>query len=234
MDHKPHQDLQSKVADFLIGNDFLIHDGTYGTNAKENIRKLLSRRFSLTALKVRTRADLFVIHNSIKSEFFIEFKTHYSQKQSDLCIELFPLLSHVLDSSLEIKCLYIFQVAEISGGFWAHDLPKIRQIFFPNRIEYVNVNPVLKKMSAILMPNVPIIERKTEGSGDPFCIVDNIELINCLSWNRLILDTISVKDNSINIVKPFSMGRNAIDTTKTITWGETLFDMKISKNENQR
>ena len=192
VDHKPHKDLQSNVTQFLLANDFITYDDTYATNATELIRQILSYRFSPTALKLRTKADLFAIHKTIKSEFFIEFKT--DTKYKNLAIELFPLLCHISDSGFGIKCLYIFQVSGICGGFWVYSLPKIRQIFFSSRIEYANINPILRKLTCVLLPNIPTSERSTQGSGDPFCIIDEAEIKKCISWDRLILDTIKIVD----------------------------------------
>jgi hypothetical protein len=201
VDHVSHQDLQMEVTKFLIANNFIIYDNTYGTNASESIKQSISRRFSATALKIRTMADLFVIHKIHNSEFFLEIKTHESKQYNDLCIELFPLLCHLRDCDLDIKTLYVFKVSGVRGGFWVKDLPKIRQIFFPQRIEYSEINFMLKEMVIQLLQGVPIIDKQqTNGSGDPFCIIDNLEIRKCLSWDKMILNSIAFNGN-INIVE---------------------------------
>lgn len=152
----------------------------------KSVTEILSRRWSMTALYLRGRADRIAIHKTKPIEFEWEAKTHHNPRYSDLTIEFLPLVHHISKVKLGVKCLYVFNINGVDGGFWAHDLPQIRQIHFPPRVEYNLTRKFIMPLMKSYFPNASIYESVVNGSNDPFVIFDKSVIGKSRHWKELI------------------------------------------------
>lgn len=186
VDYSLHTNLESRVKSYLDESGYHVYESTYHSVLPDVLKRLLSRRFSMTALYLRGRADRIAMHKIIPVEFEWEAKTHASQQYNDLTIELLPLVHHISKSALGVRCLYVFDVNGNEGGFWAHELPTVRQIHLPPRQEYKNILWNFENMADKYFRGVPVYRSGSGGSGDPFVIFDKSEIQALRHWQDLI------------------------------------------------
>jgi hypothetical protein len=191
VDHKPHNSLETDVNEFLKSNNFITCSATYHDVMPTDAVKILQYRFDMTSLYIRGRADRIAIHKTIPITFEWECKTHINQKYKDLTIELLPLAHHISKVELGVDCLYIFRTDIAEGGFWANDLPEIRQIWMPPRKEYEKLRDLFKRIIENIYKTKKITESVVSGSGDPFLIIDKSVIVNLPDWRKLITDRIN-------------------------------------------
>lgn len=186
VDHEPHKTLETRVKSYLEERGYYVHEATYHATLPEKMSQLLSRRFDMTSLYLRARADRIALHLMIPVQFEWEVKTHANPRYNDLTIELLPLAHHMAKAELGVQVLYVFNVNGREGGFWVHKMPPARVIFLPPRAEY---NPFLwhfRNICAKYFRNVPVQEKEVNGSRDPFVIFDKAEIAKLRHWQDLI------------------------------------------------
>lgn len=186
-----HARIELEVSTYLKQKGYSVHSQTYHDIFPEVIVKALIDRWSAAALYIRARADRLAIHPIIDSQFEFEAK---SGGGPDLCLEVSPLLDHIGKwRNSGIDCLYAFESGAASGGFWASSPPSIRVIMQPRCTRYdTKALDRLRQKCAAYFPtvNYRIIE-KSNGSGDPFCVIDKLNAVNLSSW-RVLIDSVSI------------------------------------------
>ena len=156
---------------------------------KKEIKDLLSRRFTMTSLYIRGRADRIAVHKTLPIVFEWEVKTHANPKYDDLTMELLPLAHHISKLHLGVDCLYIVNVNQkYEGCFWVSNLPKIRSVFSPGRKEYESLEPIFDDIIHLYFPGKEIMRWGGGGSKDPFIIIDKSEMQILPDWRESILD----------------------------------------------
>jgi hypothetical protein len=184
--HPQHDAFETEVTQWLTAMGFLCHSATYHTMMPPAMANLLRRRSSMTALHLRGRADRIAIHQTLPVEFEYECKTHDSQQYQDLTIELTALCFHLMKARLGVKCLYIYRHNGREKGFWADEMPTPRVVHIPARYDAATTLQ-FKGMAENYFPNVPIrLGGKTNGSGDPFVIIDYSVVAQMANWRELV------------------------------------------------
>jgi hypothetical protein len=186
IDYLPHRSLEDRVRSYLEERGYFVYEATYHSVMPETEKRILSRRYSMTALYLRGRADRVAIHNIIPVEIEWEAKTHANPKYDDLTIELLPLVHHVSKAKLGVRCLYVFNVNGFEAGFWAHQLPRIRQIHLSTRDEYKPNLWHFENLCREFFRGVPVYKSTVNGSGDPFVIFDKSVIRQQKHWQDFI------------------------------------------------
>lgn len=182
-----HKRLEYVVLDYLQERGYSVTSSTYHDVMPKDVKTRLSRVFTFTSLYVRGRADRLAIHNTKDIVFEWEAKTHANSKYSDLTIEVLPLLHHFIKSWLNVRCLYVISVNGKEGGFWVDALPPIREIRIPNSLNWEPLHGQLLEAINFVFHNPKIINPSpSNGSGDPFVVIDKTEVENMPHWKTLI------------------------------------------------
>jgi len=128
----------------------------------------------------------------------------------NMAIEMLPLFTHYIKwRYFKIECLYIYRNSYFNHdvGFWIKNLDKINimSIYFPSQIKiqhvkqrgfmdkyYKDVGMCFKK---ILKSNCSLRDSNyTQGSQDPFCLINSKEIEKLKSWKVLINDLLNQKE----------------------------------------
>lgn len=153
---------------------FLTDDMTYHSKMSSNIQNILSRNYCPTSLYIRTRADRIAAHSRYPLIFQWEAKTHTSRKYHDWTLEVFPLMVHKINAeTFGIRCLYVYfnPLINQEAAFWSNNIPPLRCIMIPGR--QTNNTDLFIQCCNRCFPKTEIIEGfSTNGSGDPFAIID--------------------------------------------------------------
>lgn len=182
-----HATLEQRVCNYLVSKNYIVDEATYHNVMSEDTVKFLRYRFTPTALYIRTRADRIACHRSGLIDFEWEAKTHdLSNKYRDLTIEVLPLMHHINKIKLGVKCLYVFDVKGINGGFWVDHLPPIKFAAIPPRREYESMKQMFTDSITQFFPGVHISYNNVGGSGDPFVIFDYSVISKLPHWKTLI------------------------------------------------
>ena len=181
-----HVRIELEVSSYLQEKGYSVHSQTYHDVLPAGIVKALTDRWSSAALYIRARADRLAIHPLIDSQFEFEAK---SGGGPDLCLEVSPLLDHVGKwRESGIDCLYAFECGNTSGGFWASSPPPVRVIMQPRGTRYDNkaIDRLRQKCAAYFPAVKYCVIEKSNGSGDPFCVIDKSNTLNLPTWKGLI------------------------------------------------
>jgi len=175
------------VNEYLEGLGYLTGSFAYHDVMPLPIKNRLQYLFTFTSLYIRGRADRVAVHKSSNDVFEYEVKTH-NKKGNDLLIELLPFLHHLNKSRLGVRCLYIFNVQNQQGGFWIDKYPPIRIVMIPSNDHWHDLQNELYKMSVGILPDIKIVKvGEVNGSGDPFLIIDKVEIAKLPHWKEIIL-----------------------------------------------
>ncbi len=195
-DYEPHKTLENDVADYLKQKGFIIHSSTYHDVMNENLSNLISKRFTPTTLYIRARADQMAFHMTKKIDFEWECKTHANRKYNDIAIEMLPLAHHISKSKLDVKCLYCYRnpFENCNYGFWASNIPEIRQINIPKAPQTKDLWNWFEYQANQNFPNVKIYRTEFyNGSGDPYILIDSRQLLKLLDW-KILIDNLLMED----------------------------------------
>lgn len=193
VDYQPHKALESDVKEFLHANGFFTDEVTYHSRLPRNMVDLLSKRWSPTALYLRGRADRIAIHKTMPVEFEWECKTHGAVKYNDMAIEALPLAHHITKARLDVKCLYIYRnpFEQKEYGFWVNDIPGIRCCNIPSRWD----GEMKNFFTRVFMSSYPGVTLNypihSNGSGDPYLLINHDEIIKLSNWKDLIMELIA-------------------------------------------
>ena len=158
---------------------------------KPEIVSILQRIHDPTAFYVRSRADRVAVHPEYRFTFEWECKTPASARHPNMAVEALPLATHhLLGVRLYIKCLYIYRdpYRKLDIGFWSDKLPRIAKLFVPTSKwddlalewfsyelgEYFDLDPILLD--------------ENYGSGDPFVVIEEEDLLGLPHWKHAIAD----------------------------------------------
>lgn len=190
-----HDKLETDVKCWLENNGFYVPPPpTYHESWPKEMANAITKRYSLTALYLRGRADRCAIHKTLPFEFEWEAKT--TKKYPNLAIEALPLCHHLSKAERGVKCIYVCRdCREVPRDFpnrgfvaSAGDLPPIADISIPSRWNAATRNE-FRRIFEKWFPGVPIHDNDySNGSGDPWVRILSADF-NCLpDWKDLILD----------------------------------------------
>lgn len=189
--NKNHQSLQEDVESFLESNGFKTADAPYHETYPPAITDILWRRWTLTDLYLRCRADCIAIHTKHSLTFEFECKTHANPRYGDLTVELLPIIHHLDKAKRGVKCLYCYR-NPFEGedyGFWIEpeSFPKPRAVYIPNRRCWDEHRQNIMDWAKEYFGGVSIRDpNKVGGTGDPYIVVDKSNLRKMSSWKELI------------------------------------------------
>lgn len=185
-DNQNHKSLEVRVNEYLTEHGYITASATYHDVMPDAIKRILMNRFDFTSLYIRGRADRIAVHKVKNITFEWEVKTHQRTGKNDLTIEALPMLHHIIKDKLGVRCLYIFNVNGIEGGFWVRDMPAIRCTFVPPRPAYQPIRNELISMVKTIYPTMDIVEMPVGGTGDPFFIIDKEQIVRLIDWRILV------------------------------------------------
>lgn len=181
-----HAALQAEATAFIKEAGFYVGTLTYH-DAWQDQPDLIDRLGQIngaTAVYVRTQADCIAMHSTLPVTFLWDVKTN-SGPYRNASFEAIPLVNY---SRLEVRCLYIYRDAidGFEGGFWAHKPPPISRVVLPDRWQ----GKIRKWMERRLQkhwPDIPIESGTTNGSGDPFVLVQKADRHKMINWQEAVL-----------------------------------------------
>ncbi len=182
-----HDTFENAVAAWIVDAGFAVTRATYHEVCPQDVKRLIQRRNTPTALYYRGRADRFAIHKTAAVEFEFEIKTHVNSKYHDLTIELLPAAHHVTKSALGVNCLYIIRDwCNVERGFWVNEFPPIREIHITDRWHGADES-WFQEIARKTFSGIPLKTGvKSGGSGDPYIIIDGIIVDYLPDWRSLI------------------------------------------------
>lgn len=179
-DSKSHDKLEKEVTDYLWRKGFWVANLTYHENLIDAQSKALSKRYSPTALYLRTGADGIAVHNENLIEFEWEVKTGGAMSNAkNMFLEMLPLVFHRRKAELGIRCLYAYRNCNLPYeiGFWVRDMPEIDAIIIPSRWNEIQKQyfvDIAKRHFPYIKLDVHPSDKDYRGSGDPY--------IRCPYW----------------------------------------------------
>lgn len=183
--YQQHEAIQDEVVRYLENAGFYVVSQTYHDAMPKYVSRLLQYRYSPAALFVRSRADRMAIHKSRDVMFEFEAKSHFNDDFMNLTCEAMPFLDHVLKwRNNGIDCLYAFTVKGRGGGFWVSNHPAVRDVRIPSNTRYTPaaINMLERKVNTLL-PGVKVLRpRSVNGSGDPFLVIGEREVMSAQTW----------------------------------------------------
>lgn len=186
-DHEPHKNLEVEVIDYLKSNNYCVTETTYHAAMPVEISALLRRRYSMTALHIRTRADRIAIHKIKPIEFEIEMKTD-TGRYPNLALEALPLIHHRINAHIGVRCLYACRVNGRDFGFWNHGELNVLKIQLPTadrRYSEQTLNSI-EKLAVKMFGNIIVVRSNSSGTNDPFVIIDSQVIQTMPHWRDLI------------------------------------------------
>lgn len=187
--HNGHSAFENEVRQYFESQGFYTDQATYHEAMSQSVKDRLSCTDTPTSLYIRGRADRVAIHRSLPIVCQWETKTHDSQRYHDMVIELLPFLHHLKAGELGARCLYAYKNSYINmdHGFWTDDFPPVRQVFLTKRMP-ADLGGLVEPALAKYLPRVKIIRdyKPSFGSGDPFFIVDQKDVVKLPHWKTLI------------------------------------------------
>jgi hypothetical protein len=184
-----HEKLELAITDELLRMGYLVGKATYHDVMAKEVINRLKRIYDPTSLYIRGRADRIAVHTKTLDSFEWEAKTHESTRHFDMCLEALPLAHHLLQSTLGVRCLYIYQhqPSVTPCGFWVSAMPPIREIRIPD-----NWGDDKKEWFCGVFkrtwPEVCVIRQgRVGGSGDPFLVIDAKVVATLPDWKSLAI-----------------------------------------------
>lgn len=185
---KAHSKLEDDVTAFLNECGFLVEQAPYHTTMSIEMVSVLQDLYTPTSLYLRSRADRIAVRAYPPLAFEWEAKTHTSSRLHDCTIEVYPVAAHLLKSSMDVRCLYIYRDVEkgYDVGFWIHQMPDIRVIMIPDRWNRA-WTAWHKSYCNRFFPATSIrTGTRSNGTGDPFLIIDESIVRGLPHWKDLI------------------------------------------------
>lgn len=190
-----HQQLEDDVSAYLKSTGWIVPKAlTYHESFDVLDKNAITRLVDATSLCVRTRADRIAIHLDRRLSVKVEPKT-VQQGYVNFACELYPLVIHMLESEIGIKCIYPIRRSDgLERGFIVGPvLDEVSCVFFPvvqSRKMSPELAERLRGKLPQLFPCASISERHSGGSGDPFVIVPAKQLEGWKDW-RLVFDEVA-------------------------------------------
>lgn len=178
------------------------------------VLELLQRNYGMTAISVRTRSDIILLHRKRQNiSLLLEFKAkQLLEKYIDdpkMMIEISPLVDHIIASRDGIICLYVFVFYDnpierkvlIEKAFWSHDVSKegkfkISTVNLGNNKKYSkeDIEIIYNKCRRELgeFPNGPSYDWSpiSNGSEDPYGNIINREISKMSHMDTLVKEFI--------------------------------------------
>jgi len=173
--HQQHDDYEQYFNAELKKLGFITDDMTYHSKMHPETKHRLSGIYNPTALYIRTRADRVAIHTRYRYVFQWEVKTHDSRQYRNWALEVFPLIVHKINSTtFGIRCLYAYYnpFTGHEAAFWSDNIPILSCIMLTDRLA-TNGEEYFNKLCKGSFPHTNIITNiNSNGSGDPFALID--------------------------------------------------------------
>ena len=197
-DWKPHTSLEQHIKVFCECCGFMTFSLPYHEFLDDELKQLVSLRYSSAALYLRGRSDKFAIHCEGGDDFEWEAKTHSSKDRWDMTLEALPLAAHMSKwKTHEADTLYC-HYDERAGhrGFMVSWVPPIKVIMIPLGAVGSQSNwsdegrSYFERVCGRVFPDARVIQlnKRVRGSGDPFVIIDEQEKLKLADWRDLILE----------------------------------------------
>ena len=146
----------------------------------EELQDLIKRRWSFTALKVRTESDRIVMHRILPVDFLLDIKG--GKTGEDLCIEALPyLLACDAAERFGVRRLYAAYHPRYNReyGFWARrDGVRLRELRLTDKLS-LEQNTRIWDRCREWWHDLPVRRQPPTacGSDDPFFVIDKSLLI---------------------------------------------------------
>jgi hypothetical protein len=163
----------------------------------DELKAIVSSRYTSAALYLRGRADKFAIHYADGDDFEWEAKTHASAERWDMTFEALPLAAHVSKwRTHEADTLYCYWDKKAGHrGFMISQMPPIQVIMIP--LGWTDTGrSYFERVCSRVFPDVKVIQlnKRVRGSGDPFAIIAEAEKSKLPDWHDLILARMPEED----------------------------------------
>lgn len=167
----PHSMAENFVVNFFCDRGYTCIDIAYHHNINTGDYYALSRCYSPTALAYRTMADFVAVKQ--QESFYVEVKV--STSPTSCFIEAYPLALHKMESSLGIKCYYIYAGEITHGRMVACAVEDIHPVELVITSRGGEIGKYLIK--AFPESKVTYREARAGTSGDPFVRIDKSEIL---------------------------------------------------------
>ena len=178
VDDPNHAALEARVETYLQDKGFSVWQMTYHECLPKELATTLSRQFDETSLYLRGRADRVAIGHDVSFEY--ECKTTSTGDYKNIAVEVLPLLHHLLQTRLGVRCLYAHwnTITGREVGFWVKDRPPVELAWFPPNGRWGDAT-WLRHACLELLPEARPKTAPVKGSGDPFVLIaaDTAEML---------------------------------------------------------
>ena len=185
-----HAALLADVQCYLDELGFMLESCAYHDVMSKAAVDRLKTIDNLNSQIVRTRSDRIAIHRTLPLVFWIEAKTSAGQ---NFGIEAVPLATHICHakppaSALTLYvCRHLRDDGRIDRGFWCDQLPPLKVLFVPPR--GLGYEGYIRNY--IDVPNSDVVRSlRTNGSDDPFVLIERTEFTNLRPWPELIRELV--------------------------------------------
>lgn len=202
-----HDALEAEVRAYLEARGFMVGQMVYHQKDafSDELRNALRCCDDMTALDIRGEADLVAVHPRDGVCIRVEIKTDDCSRPN-IAFEMRPLWKHMRNPCT--KTLYAYRKVsnpgranpvEIECGFWAASPPPFKQVWIPPRwksngeIEFIRIAEDLGLGSRIQF-------YRTNGSNDPYVLIDPAAMEGLPHWKSLIDELVC--DDSV-LPEPF-------------------------------
>lgn len=186
--YTPHVELEKRVADYLDTRGFITDEATYHTAYRTDSQRLLMRRDDPTALYIRAKADRIALHKFRPVTFEWDAKTHQRRDSRNMALEVMPIVTHLATVPIGVRCLYAYHnpFTGFDGGFWLDTMPSVSVVFLPSRWQGQR-RAWYADLIRRYFPDVTVRDLdRYGGSGDPFFLVNESDVIRLPHWQALI------------------------------------------------
>lgn len=190
-----HRIPQREVTKFLEDNGFFVVTRAYHDVMPDDQARRLSKLYWPTALEIRGSTDAIAVHRELDIDAFKWEVKSGSHKYGNMSIEALPFAKHQrLSRQFGVKCLYIYSNVgkKHFGCFWVKDDIKVSRVLVPPQ-RNGKMDTWYHDTLSFLFPDVLVeVSGKSDGSGDPFVIIDEEYLPELLlPWQDEILRYVS-------------------------------------------
>lgn len=193
-----HERLLGRVDGWLTENGFLLSSTTYHDAWPASMIDLIKNRWSATALYLRGRADRLAVHRELPLEFEYEAKA-CRPTRPNLAIEALPLMHSLDRAKRHVRILYACTDQKgADRGFWCHKPPSFSRMFLPENA-YRNRARYYGGLLAAEFGKPKTIAPVREGSGDPFILVREADLLRLASWQKLVAEALHQSSNKVAV-----------------------------------
>ncbi|TFU25626.1 hypothetical protein [Thermus tengchongensis] len=153
-----------------------------------------------TALYIRTLPDVVLTNG--RESILVEVKTHVSARYADATPELLPIVaSTALYRVVGVRTLYVYEDphAGISGAWWAHEVfhnVPVRAVYVGTQRAHADHMARIHywQQMGLVPRSVPVIAKRTKGSGDPYVVIPEPYLRTLAPWHYVLDDLLAAQE----------------------------------------